>query len=144
MPLAHAMWIHGNAVRVEYPDRMDATTRKGASILLEGRANSTNWFHLALPTPVFADERRLHIDSVMLRFKASGASVTAVHVYDGHEKIAAHDALNLAPNTFGLERFDVANHPEVRWGLGISFKGSFGTGGTRRIEVRSAGGDFVL
>ena len=29
MPLAHAMWIHGHSIRVEYPDRIENTIRKG-------------------------------------------------------------------------------------------------------------------
>lgn len=143
MPLAHAMWIHGHSIRVEYPDRMDATMRKGYYIRLDGRANTTNWFHVAIPTPVIVEGNRLQIDSVMLRFRVAGATVTAVHVYDGENKIASHDGLSLNPNDWAFERFDVPDKPEVFWGLGMSFKVNFSSGSSRRIEVSSAGGDFL-
>lgn len=143
MPLAHAMWIHGHSIRVEYPDRMANISRKGYYVRLEGQANSSNWFHLAIPTAVIVENNRLRIDSVMLRFRTSGASVTAVHLYDGETKIASHDGLNLNPDDWIAERFAVADKPAIRWGLGISFRGEFGAGAPRRIEVSAAGGDFL-
>jgi hypothetical protein len=143
MPLAHAMWIHGHSIRVEVLDRMDDTIRKGSYVRLEGKANTRNWFHLAIPTAVIVEGNRLRIDSVMLRFRTSGATVTAVHVYDGANKIASHDGLNLHPGGWAFERFEVPGQPDIRWGLGISFKGEFGSQSTRRIDVSSAGGDFL-
>lgn len=143
MPIAHAMWIHGHSIRVEYPDRMDNTHRMGYYVRLDGQANTSNWFHLAIPTAVIVEGNRLRIDSVLLRFRSSGATVTNVHVYDGENKIASHDGLSLNPGDFASDRFDVPGEPEIRWGLGISFRGEFGSGSRRRIEVSSAGGDFL-
>ena len=143
MPIAHAMWIHGHSIRVEYPDRLDSAVRKGYYARLDGKAGTTNWLHLAIPTPVIVEENRLRIDSVMLRFRTSGATVTAVHVYDGENRIASHNGLSLHPDGWAFERFEVAGGPEIRWGLGISFKCEFGAGPSRRLEVCSAGGDFL-
>ena len=142
MPIAHAMWIHGHSIRVEYPDRMDSTVRRGYYARLDGKAGTRNWFHLAIPTPVIVEDNRLRIDSVMLRFRTSGATVTAVHVYDGESKIASHDGLSLHPDGWAFERFVVPAGPEIRWGLGISCKCEFGAGLSRRLEISSAGGDF--
>ena len=144
MPIAHAMWIHGHSIRIEYPDRMEEETRRiGGYIRLVGRAGTSNWFHAAVPTAVIVEGNRLRIDSVMLRFRTSGAAVTSVHVYDGATRIASHDGLSLSPYAWALERFEVTGEPEIRWGLGLSFKGEFGSGGHRRIEVASAGADFT-
>jgi hypothetical protein len=137
------MWIHGHSLRVEDPERMDSVVRKGYYIRLDGQANSSNWFHLAVPTAVIVDDNRLRVDSAMLRFRTSGATVTRVHVYDGEHRIAAHDGLALDPGDWAFERFDVSGAPEILWGLGISFKGEFGPDARRRIEVSSAGGDFL-
>ena len=143
MPIAHAMWIHGHSLRVEYPDQMDTIIPKGSCIRLEGKANTSNWFHLAIPTTVIVEDNRLRIDSVMLRFRTAGATVTKVHVYDGKNKIASHEDLSLSPEDWKFERFDVPGQPEIQWGLGISFKCEFGAGGERQIEVSAAGGDFL-
>lgn len=144
MPIAHAMWIHGHGIRIEYPDRMEEETRRlGGFIRLAGRAGTGNWFHAAIPSPVIVEGNRLCIGSVMLRFRTNGAVVTSVHVYDGGSRIASHDGLNLFPNAWAVERFEVPGEPEIRWGLGISFKGEFGSGTTRRIEVSSVGADFM-
>jgi hypothetical protein len=122
---------------------MDDAIRKGSRIQLDGKANSSNWFHMAIPTPVIVEDNNLRIDSVMLRFRTSGAAVTKVNVYDGENEIASHHGLSLNPEDWAFERFDVPGHPGFRWGIGISFKGEFGSRGTRRIEVSSGGGDFL-
>lgn len=136
------MWIHGHSTRVEYPDRMTSTVRKGSHIQLNGESGSENWFHIAVPTAVIVDGNRLCVDSVMLRFRTNGATITAVHVYDGANRIATHNGLSLQPANWAFERFDVPGTPSIRWGLGISFKVEYGGGRTRRVDVSSAGGDF--
>lgn len=143
MALAHAMWIHGHSLRIEYPNRMESARRHGSAITLIGEVNSRNWFHLAIPTPVIVDDKRLDLDSVMLRFRTSGASITRVHIYDGENRLEAHDSLSLAPADYHFERFTVSGRPHPRWGVGVSFRGVFSGAGTeRRIDVSSAGADF--
>lgn len=143
MPIAQAMWVHGHSLRVEYPDRLDSAVPVGSCMRLDGRAGTSNWLHLAVPTPVIVDGDRLRIDSLMLRFRTNGATVTDVHLYDGESKIATHAGLNLQPADWSFQRFDVPGTPDVRWGLGISFRVTFGAGTSRRIEVCSGGGDFL-
>jgi len=148
MPIAHAMWIHGHSIRVEYPTRLDDDTRRGGGFIrLVGLADTNNWFHVAIPTPVIVEDGRLRIDSVMLRFRTAGATVTDVHIYDGEHKIEIeppHEGLSLNPIDWAFERFDVLpTKPEVKWGIGISFKVVFDSGANRRIEASSAGGDFL-
>ena len=143
MPLAHAMWIHGHSLHIEYPDRMESARRHGSAITLIGQANSRNWFHLAIPTPVIVDDKRLDLDSVMLRFRTSGATITRVHIYDGETRLEAHNGLSLTSTDYGFERFPASGSPHPRWGVGISFRGEFGGASEeRRIDVSSAGADL--
>lgn len=146
--ITQAMWIHGHAMQVEYPSRLNGTWRAGFYIRVVGKPNTTNWLHFAIPTPVIVKDKRQMTDSVMLRFRAktTRASVTNVHVYDGERRTATHDGLALSPSSFGFHRFDVPGKPDVRWGVGISIGVRFG-GGTdteNTLEFSSAGCDFKL
>jgi hypothetical protein len=124
---------------------MVSTRRHGSAITLIGQANTSNWCHLAIPTPVIVDDKKLLLDSVMLRFRTSGASITRVHIYDGEKRLEPpHDGLSKSSADYCFERFTVSGTPHPRWGVGISFKVEFqGVRTDRRIEVSSAGGDFI-
>ncbi|TRT52779.1 MAG: hypothetical protein EWV85_15140 [Microcystis aeruginosa Ma_QC_C_20070703_M131] len=151
LKLARAMWVHGHSMQIEYPDRLDLEKRMGFYIQVRGKPFTSNWFHFAIPTPVIVDGTRLLVGSVMIRFRTGpGASVYAVHVYDGETKIAAHDGLNLSPQSgFSWPRFDVPTHPPIRWGLGISIGVRFGDGANLPankllVEISSVGCDFAV
>jgi hypothetical protein len=151
LKLVQAMWTHGHSMQIEYPERLDLERRLGFYIQTRGKPFTGNWFHFAIPTPVIVDGRRLCVGSVMIRFRTgSGASVHAVHIYDGETKIAAHDGLNLSPQgSFVWPRFDVPTHPPIRWGLGISIGVRFGDSANLPpnkllFEISSAGCDFVV
>jgi peptidoglycan hydrolase-like protein with peptidoglycan-binding domain len=143
-PIAYAMWVHGTSIEVELPGQIETMQRFGFFTRIVGRPNTTNWIHFAIPTTVIAENDRKVIGSVMLRFVTGAQAVVRdVHIYDGEVRIAAHDGVNLSGN-HGLERFGVANTPEVRWGVGISVGVTF-TGGSaddRRMDFISAGCDF--
>jgi hypothetical protein len=145
--LAQAMWIHGHSMQIEALDRVQSVGRTGSLIRIEGRQNTDNWFHFAIPTPVIVNDRRLRAGSVSLRFRTSSdnAFVHAVHIYDGESRIAAQDNLRLSPRAWSFQPFDIPNDPEIRWGLGISigvrFQGANPT--DNRVEFSSAGGEFL-
>ena len=142
-PLAHAMWIHGTSVHEEYPDRLSHIQRMGFYAFYEGKPKTHNWFHFAIPTPVIVDNRRLRLDSVMLRLLTDpDVKVTAVHIYDGSVKIESYDGLSLSGNLW-FERFDVLNK-YVHFGIGVSVGVKFGgKKQPHRIGFISAGGDFM-
>lgn len=143
MILMHAAWLHGHATEVEFPDRIAHEHRAGFYYSVEGRAGTDNWFHLAIPTPVIVSTQRLHVGSVMLRYRtAEGALLTAVHVYDGESRISHADRLENHPDAWGMERYTVPGSPEVKWGVGISFNVRFPRAGAR-IEIAAAGCDFL-
>ena len=143
--LVHAMWIHGTSIAVEYPDRIESMQRAGFYTRLIGKANTTNWFHFAIPTPVIIDLDRKTIGNVMLRFRTSKTAVVReVHIYDGEKKIGSHLGLNLTGNHL-FERFGVAHKPQVQYGIGISIGVSFGSGlsASRSMDFVAAGCDFL-
>jgi hypothetical protein len=151
LKLAHAMWVHGHNMQIEYPERLYLQKRMGLYIQVEGKPFTSNWLHFAIPTPVIVDGKRLRVGSVMIRFRTGpGASVHAVHIYDGEKKIAAHDGLNLSPQKgFVWPRFDVPTHPDIKWGLGISIGVKFGDSANLPpnkllVQVSAAGCDFMV
>lgn len=151
LKLAQAMWVHGHSMQIEYPERLSEQKRMGFYIRTRGNQFTTNWFHFAIPTPVIVDGKRLLVGSVMIRFRTGpGASVHAIHIFDGEIKIAAHDGLNLSPQGhFVWPRFDVPTHPPIKWGLGISIGIKFGDAANLPpnkllVEVSAAGCDFML
>lgn len=141
--LAHAAWVHGHSLHVEFPDRVERQTSFGFFQRVEGRPDSHNWLHFAIPTPVIIDDERAEIGSVMLHYRsAGGAIVHAVHVYDGEERIAEHNGLDSHPAEWAFERFTVGGRPPVRWGVGISIGVRFPEAGAR-LEFAAAGADFL-
>lgn len=143
--LAQAMWIHGTSLQVEYPDRIARTWRAGFYTEIEGKPNTENWFHFAIPSKVIVNDRRLRIGSVMLLSEtlSADAVIRDVHIYDGPNKIAQHNGVNLSGN-LGFRRFDAPTAPFVQWGVGISIGVRFGSTGSRVMRFKSAGCDFVL
>lgn len=152
MPIAQAMWVHGHSIGVEHPERLASVWRAGFFARLQGKPAQSAWFHFAVPTPVIVAGSRLRVGSVLVRLRATPAEawLSAVHVYDGERKIAAHDGLRLAPERWSTPRFAVPGSPEVLWGLGISLQVTFARDSTapnadlaRRLDFSAAGCDFL-
>lgn len=141
--LVQASWIHGHNTMVEYPDRLTLARPMGFYGLFAGKKGTFNWFHLAIPTPVIVDRRRLRLDSVMLIFATDpNAIVRSVHVYDAASRIQTYDGLEMT-GTHWFERFDVLDR-RVRYGIGVSVGVQFANAaGNSRIAFLSGGGDFI-
>jgi hypothetical protein len=152
-----AMWVHGTAVQVEYPDRLDQVLRRGFHTRIEGKAGTGNWLHFPISTPVVGTYRRLDVisgwetnyrryrlDKVFISFRSGStdARVTSVHVYDGPTRIAAFDNLNL----FGeqsMREFVIPGSPAVSQGICVSLGVQFGST-LRWMELQSVGADFYF
>lgn len=143
--LAQAMWIHGTSLQVEFPDRIARTWQAGFYTEIEGKPNTENWFHFAIPSKVIVNDQRLRIGSVMLLCEtlSADAVIRDIHLYDGPNKIAQHNGVNLSGN-LGFRRFEAPTIPFVQWGIGISIGVRFGSTGSRVMRFKSAGCDFVL
>ena len=144
--LHHAPWIHGTDINIEYPERLDGIRRAGFYTYLYGKANTSNWFHFAIPSPVIVDGKRLRIVRAMIRCRthSTKAIIKHVHIYDGYSRIAAHNDVNLTGDQW-FAKYGVAHKPYVYWGLGISVGVEFRTGSTneRRMDFVSAGIDLT-
>jgi hypothetical protein len=77
-------------MQIEFADRINSIRRAGFSIRVEGKPNTENWFHFAVPTPVIVNDRRLRAGLVMVCFRSNSDNtfVHAVHIYDGEKRIA--------------------------------------------------------
>jgi hypothetical protein len=142
--IENATWIHGNAALVEYPDRVATQRYYGFFNRIVGKANTANWIHFALPTPVIEDGRRLIMDRFMLRaVTGTAATLRDVHIRDGEAVVALHNGVNRSGD-LGFERFGVASMPDVRWGISVSLGFAFasGTAAQRRVDLISAGFDY--
>ncbi len=144
--IAHAMWTHGTSLLVEVDGNVEFIRRYGFFTRVIGKANTTNWYHFAVPTAVIVSNGRLVFARAMLRFLTGGpnAVVRDVHVYDGSARIIAHQSVNLSGvQPFAV--FGVPHKPFVYWGAGISIgvRTGSGTAADRRIDFISAGIDFT-
>jgi hypothetical protein len=142
--LENATWIHGNAALIEYPDRVESQRHYGFFNRIVGKANTPNWIHFALPTPVIEDGRRLIMDRFMLRaVTGSEATLRDVHIRDGERIVSLQNEVNKS-GSLSFEKFGVASMPSVRWGISVSLGFDFaaGSGGQRRVDLISAGFDY--
>jgi hypothetical protein len=145
-PIEQASWAHGTDLQIELPSNVSSVRRYGFFTRVVGKPNTTNWYHLPIPTPVITHGNRLAIARAMLRFVTGGPSavVRDVHIYDGESRIAAHQFVNLSGSQpFAV--FGVAHKPDVFWGTGISIGVTTGEGtaAERRIDMISGGIDFL-
>jgi hypothetical protein len=142
--LENATWIHGNAALVEHPANVESQRYYGFYNRVIGKANTTNWIHFALPTPVIEDGQRLNLDRFMLRaVMGRSATLRDVHIRDGERVVALHNGVNLSGSQ-GFARFGVASVPDVLWGVSVSLGYTFGAGSSsdRRVDLISAGFDY--
>ena len=143
-PLENATWQHGNAALIEHPDRVEVQRHYGFFNRIIGKANTANWIHFPLPTPVIEDGRRLVMDRFMLRARTgSAATLRDVHIRDGQGVVAFLNEVNRSGN-LSFEKFGVASMPSVRWGISVSLGFDFaaGSSGQRRVDLISAGFDY--
>ena len=78
MALKAAMWVHGTATEVEFPQNLhsDGIMREGIGTHFFSGAGTFNWFHIPIPTPVVLDGVRPTLVGVFLFYnKASASSV---------------------------------------------------------------------
>lgn len=145
MSLAHALWTHGHSAEIENANDIVSMEQRGYHVRVEGKPSTDNWLHFAVPTPVIVDDVRLRPDTVWFRYKTEGgASVNAVHVWDGDKRIAAVAAPTGAVEdgwTTVKVGFDSLEILAVHWGIGVSIGLSFGRHGGR-VDVETVGCDF--
>jgi hypothetical protein len=160
MPLKAAMWIHGNIVQVEFPERLidipevgKTGFRRGWGTLFQGprdpRPESLqNWFHFPMPTPVILDDIRPQLVKVFVFYKATFAEITHIHLYDGPIIVRAFDVSLGGDHSTTIDASNswVIDPPiTIFFGLGISVGVMFHPVSIAPNELlfTTAGADFV-
>lgn len=180
-----AMWVPGYVARPEIPggDTIGSPAPllnvsgigstdlvgvpRGWGITFRGKANHQEWFHFAIPTPVFRDDSNLPpragCDSqharlvrvfVFFRLFELSARLRAVHVWDGPRRLAPiFDPLNVAGDrstavdygasdpVMNANTWPFPDEPCLSWGLGISALIDFGQR-DGDVLFTAAGADF--
>ncbi|MCQ3978359.1 MAG: hypothetical protein DPW09_33450 [Anaerolineae bacterium] len=88
-----AMWAHGHMLQIEFADRIQSARRFGSSISIEGRQNTENWFHFAIPTPVIINDRRLRTGSVLLISMMAKAGLRPMIISEYHPELGVFNSL---------------------------------------------------
>lgn len=139
------IWIHGHSMQIEDGDAIAALWRSGFCIYIEGKSDSLNWLHAAIPTPAIIDGIRRRIAAIMLicRTMSPDSIVRDIHVYDGDTKIGDFNELNLSGD-IGLLRIDIPEQPEIQGAIGLSLGLSFGVELLAHgMSVTAVGAEFV-
>lgn len=164
MALTYASWIHGHSVHAGV---LPGTTlapplaeyfADGATFILSGPTvpgEIPYTFFFAIPTPVIVSDKRLHLESVMLKFNAENNKVfvTNVQVFDANTPLdVAGGSISMTGDH--LERFLLIDAnvsppgilqraiPEVFFGIGVSFEAHVPEDGQFSLQLYSAGADF--
>jgi hypothetical protein len=159
-----SLWVHGNTATIELNRRGRGISENiiGIDVFLRGiewtaqlgqcwdgaryrcQENSDYWFHLPVPTLAIVNGTRARLRRATVLFTAdSGVFLSALHVWDGPNRVFARDGLSS-----GGERLSPVDHwnsfalpdAEVFFGIGISVQFHFVP--RAHIIVVAAGIDF--
>jgi len=150
----HAMWVHGSSVQPQREGYFINREKVGSGAVFKSHntpGKGGEWFHFAIPTPVFIAGKKPKLKKVFVLYKTEGtARFMHLHIYDGEKKIHAEDGLKLSgSHSFRLDKENSWTLPSLsmKFGLGISVFIDFGypaTKGVPSIRFSSAGADFEL
>lgn len=142
-PIKQASWTHGLGVQLENSS-WSVLRQAFYSTVRPSNETTFGWVHFAIPTPVIVDGARLKAVTAWIRcITGSGAKIMNFHVYDGENKIAEFDGLDLGFLAPGTNSQTIPNSPAVLWGSGISIGVQFdGDGPNDYCQFISAGIDY--
>ncbi len=148
MAIKAAIWTHGHGVKPEREGAWLNTSRPGWGALFKTGGGS-HWFHIHFSGPVLLNDQRLKLTKAFVMFESkNNATVEALNIYDGRNKVFTADNLALAgDHSTNLDNQNtwVINPPiEIKFGLGYSVLVKFAGGGLDVPEIlfTSAGADF--
>ena len=87
-------YIHGVNVQIEYTHAELGlyVRRAGFGTVIRQNQGTSNWFHLAIPTPTFLDDGKVNYLWARLRgWINNGATVEQVHVWHGRSRILTNN-----------------------------------------------------
>lgn len=150
MAKLQASWVHGVSVQAQREGYFISKVRKGSAA--EFNTQGKEWFHFAIPTPVYVEGKRSSLKKIFVLYETVGtAKITDIHVYDAAAKFDIDDLENLSltgAHSSKLDPYnswDIKSAPEMKFGLGISIWVDFGAstpGCVPGIKFAAAGADF--
>jgi hypothetical protein len=149
MMLTTERWAHGTIVQSE--DHVDFVARRGWGTHFGMRNAGEVWFHFPLPTIATIGESHLLLTKVYVFYRADGAVVKSLHVYDGPQQKRTFDDLALTGDHSGEK--DAENQWALEpplpltCGIGISVRVEFQEGANvglmSEILFTAAGAEFL-
>jgi len=136
------LYIHGTSVQVEYTDRIANIFRRGYYTTIEGKPNTFNWFHFAIPSLAITGQEKVQGGFVYFSTGSNNVAVRNLHLYVFTKKVAASDNLNLFGNNPLCYVPVNPPYPLYFGPVGISVGVSFGTGTPNYINFLGAAGVF--
>jgi hypothetical protein len=150
--LKSAMWIHGNIVQVQIPERVnEGRFDWGTSYTRRKDAQGENWFHFPIPTPVIVDDQRPLLAKVFVFYETRSSRITEVRVRDGTTDVKRFENLTLAgdhrSSVDSSNSWDIDPPTTIFFGLGISVHADIGSiphrrGAPEEVIFTTAGADF--
>lgn len=142
----NAFWVHGTVAEAEWPDRlancpepdvgMEPFRRGSGAEFFQ--TSGMNWFHFPIPTTVILNDTRMKLGKVFALYRTTGgARITAVHIWDGNQRIKTFDGLSLSgdftnpPNCHIPQcSWIVSPAIDVKYGLVVCVQVQFTTAGS--------------
>ena len=109
---AYTVWMHGNSLQVEFPDRLAELWRTGFIGRIVGQPGTENWVHFAIPTPTIAGSQREAEASSREEREPGQAGLGLLGDVGSWSTIAAprghHERLDLADRSMLVEMLAIA------------------------------------
>lgn len=139
----YSFWVHGNAARVQFPDRLESVEYRRTAAVFKGKPGTENWFHLPISAPVYIRIGRPTLFGANLSLKASdGVFLREARLLDGETELGSTTGLSGTGEVF--QRIDIAN-PAYFAGLGISARIEFSPSSTvSEVHIIAAGVDLLV
>lgn len=148
--IRHEFWVHGVDVQIEYPENIVGLTgeepvsprRSGWGTLVHQKANTSNWFHFAIPTPTLIGDKEVQLSFIGLRAEINDtARIDTIHIRHDNHVLVTED-VNIT-NCSVDETFQCPR-TIMRHGLALCVHISFLPGDARGMVIfKGAGGFFV-
>jgi hypothetical protein len=142
-PQSYSYWTHGNAVRVQFPERLSRTSYEATSAAIFGIAGTENWFHIPFTNPVFiVDQRPQILDAIVLLNASENVFLREARLFDGKTERGFSQDLEATGEI--TQRIEISD-PTVFLGLGISFRVEFTEAAVNaKLEIIGAGLDLII
>ena len=129
----NAFWTHGNAVVIQHPNLLKDIYQADWGTHVQQDAGE-NWFFFTVPMLTYNMGYRMHAYRVHFVYKTEGkAFLTALHVWDGPEKIFGVDGIKKTGSTGAHDpggTFTLPEpHPLCKGGALVCAKFEFDCGG---------------